>query len=81
MTTVELLDEALTHARRVGCEVREDWFDGRGGGLCVVRGERRLLLDVAQTADEQLEVVVGALRELEVDAGQMSKELAKLFGQ
>ena len=62
MHTVELLQEALETARRLGYEVRQDWLGGNGGGHCLVRGRKWLLLDVAQTADEQLDVVADALR-------------------
>lgn len=62
MHTVELLNEAVDTARRLGYEVRQDWLGGNGGGHCLVRGRKWLLLDVAQTAHEQLEVVADALR-------------------
>lgn len=62
MHTVELLNEAVDTARRLGYEVRQDWLGGDGGGHCLVRGRKWLLLDVAQSADEQLEIVADALR-------------------
>jgi len=62
MHTVELLQEAVEAARRLGYEVRQDWLGGNGGGHCIVRGRKWLLLDLAQTADEQLNVVAEALR-------------------
>ena len=48
MHTVELLQEAVDTARRLGYEVRQDWLGGNGGGHCLVRGRKWLLLDVAQ---------------------------------
>jgi hypothetical protein len=62
MHTVAMLQEALDTARRLGYEVRQDWLGGDGGGHCLVRGRKWLLLDVAQSADEQLDVVADALR-------------------
>ena len=62
MHTVEMLQEALDTARRLGYEVRQDWLGGNGGGHCLVRGRKWLLLDVAQSPDEQLDVVSDALR-------------------
>jgi hypothetical protein len=62
MHTVDLLDEALGAARRLGYDVRQDWLGGDGGGHCLVRGRRMLLLDVAQSPDEQLDIVIDALR-------------------
>jgi hypothetical protein len=63
MHTVEMLQEAVDTARRLGFEVRQDWLGGDGGGHCIVRGRKWLLLDVAQSADEQLNVVAEALRD------------------
>jgi hypothetical protein len=62
MHTVELLQQALEAARRLGYEVRQDWLGGNGGGHCLVRGRKWLLLDIAQTAEEQLSIVGDALR-------------------
>src|ERR1041384_622242 len=62
MHTVEWLNEAMDAARRLGYEVRQDWLGGNGGGHCLVRGRKWLLLDVAQTVDEQLDIVTDALR-------------------
>jgi hypothetical protein len=78
MHTVEMLNEAVEAARRLGYEVRQDWLGGNGGGHCLVRGRKWLLLDVAQSVDEQLDVVAEALR-AEAGAKQAVKsaELAK----
>jgi len=78
MHTVELLTEAVDAARKLGYEVRQDWLGGNGGGHCLVRGRKWLLLDVAQSADEQLEIVAEALSS-EPGAKQAIKspELAK----
>ena len=61
MHSVELLQEALQAARGLGYDVRQDWLGVDGGGHCLVRGRRLLLLDVAQTPEEQLDVVADAL--------------------
>jgi hypothetical protein len=78
MHTVAMLNEALDTARRLGYEVRQDWLGGDGGGHCLVRGRKWLLLDVAQSADEQLDVVAEALRgEQGADRAVRSPELAR----
>ncbi len=46
MNSVELLEEAVDAARRVGFQVREEWFGGSGGGACAVRGQKLLFLDL-----------------------------------
>jgi hypothetical protein len=78
MHTVELLQEALETARGLGYEVRQDWLGGNGGGHCLVRGRKWLLLDLAQSPDEQLEVLADALRgEVGAARAVKSAELAK----
>lgn len=78
MHTVAMLKEALDTARRMGYEVRQDWLGGDGGGHCLVRGRKWLLLDVAQSADEQLDVVADALRSEEgICRAVRSPELAE----
>jgi hypothetical protein len=78
MHTVELLQEALDTARRLGYEVRQDWLGGNGGGHCLVRSRKWLLLDLAQTPSEQLAVVLEALRgEAGVESVIRSRELAE----
>jgi len=77
MHTVELLDEALEKARELGFEVRQDWLGGDGGGHCLVRGRKWLLLDLAQPQADQLEVVADALRsESKTASLELSPELA-----
>jgi hypothetical protein len=78
MHTVELLEEAVAAARRLGYEVRQDWLAGDGGGHCLVRGRKWLLLDLAQSADERLDVVADALRaEAGAPRAIQSSELAE----
>jgi hypothetical protein len=59
---VELLDAALVLARQLGYRVREEWLDGRGGGGCEIRGQKWIFLDLALSAEEQLEAVLDTLR-------------------
>ena len=78
MHTVELLKEAVETAQQLGYEVRQDWLGGNGGGHCLVRGRKWLLLDLAQSADEQLNIVAEALRgDAGVGRAATSQELAK----
>jgi hypothetical protein len=77
MHTVELLQEALEAARGLGYDVRQDWLGGDGGGHCLIRGRRMLLLDVAQSPDEQLDVVADALRGEKVTTLKISGQLAE----
>src|SRR6266478_2696294 len=55
MNSVELLEEAVDAARRVGFRVREEWFGGSGGGACAVRGQKLLFLDLNLGPRERLQ--------------------------
>lgn len=70
MHVVRLRNEAIQLAQRMGYQVSEDWLPDHGGGLCVLRGQKRLILDLAQNAADQLESVAEALR----DADELSKQ-------
>lgn len=61
MHTVELLEHALEAAQRLGFKVRQDWLGG-GCGICELRGQRWIFLDVSLPPAERLAVVVDALR-------------------
>lgn len=62
MHTAQLLSQAIDAARRLGYEVREESLEGAGGGHCLIRGKKWLLLDMTQTYREQLSDVIDALR-------------------
>jgi hypothetical protein len=62
MNTVELLDQAIDLAKRLGYLIRQDFFAGCGGGGCEVKGRRLLFLDLDLLPEEQLEQVIAALR-------------------
>ncbi len=61
MHTVDVLDEAARAATALGYRIRQEWLDG-GGGLCEYGGQRWIFIDLSQTAAEQLEQVLQALR-------------------
>jgi hypothetical protein len=84
MHTVELLQEAVEAARRLGYEVRQDWLGGNGGGHCLVRGRKWLLLDLFDSAsiylnhtDEHNEFVSGIGYEDEQMTNEASTGLLK----
>ncbi len=63
MHTVELLDQAIDSARRLGLQIRMEWLGGSGGGGCEIRGEKWIFIDLALNAEEQLATVLDALRQ------------------
>ena len=62
MHTVELLEQALDLAGRLGYQIRQEWLGGTGGGGCELAGRKILFLDLALGPIEQLEQVLDALR-------------------
>ncbi|MEK6235749.1 MAG: hypothetical protein N2C14_13660 [Planctomycetales bacterium] len=62
MHTVDLLDHALRIAGKLGYDLRQEWLDGNGGGGCRYKDQKWLFLDLAQSPDEQLDVVLDVLR-------------------
>lgn len=63
MHTAGLLAEATDLARQLEYQVREEYLEGAGGGHCSFGGKKWLLLDVTQSAEEQLNDVADALRD------------------
>jgi hypothetical protein len=80
MHTVELLDQALDLAVRLGYTVRQEWFAGSGGGGCELKGRKFFFLDLDLGPEEQLEQVVATLRhEPIMPTLVMSRELGELL--
>ena len=61
MHTVEMLEQAIATARRLGFRIRMEWLGGSGGGDCEIKGQRWIFLDLALTAGEQLDVLLDAI--------------------
>ena len=80
MYTAQLLSQATELARRAGYQIREEMLDGAGGGHCLIRGEKWLLLDLTQPQQEQLNDVLDALRtEPDLDLQGVLPALAECF--
>jgi hypothetical protein len=62
MHTVEILDQALDLASRLGYTVRQEWLAGAGGGGCELKGRRLFFLDLDLAPDEQLDQLLKTLR-------------------
>lgn len=62
VNSVQLLQEAIDLAKGAGYRLREERLDCGAGDVCEVRGERWIFLDVEATPQEQLEIVLEALR-------------------
>lgn len=62
MHTIEMLSQASELARQLGYQIREDHLEGAGGGHCLIHGRKWLLLDLTQSAHQQLDDVLDAIR-------------------
>ena len=62
MHTVDILEQALAAARQLGFRIRHEWLGGAGGADCLLKGQKWIFLDLAQTPQEQLEGVLEALQ-------------------
>jgi hypothetical protein len=62
MHTVEILEQALDALGQLGYAIRQEWFAGRGGGACEIRGRKLVFLDLDLTPADQLEQALGVLR-------------------
>jgi hypothetical protein len=81
MHTVELLEEAMEVARRLGYHVRVEPLEGHAG-YCVVAGKKLLLVDLAAGPAERLDTVLDALREdAAIEPGDLSPTLQRLLGR
>ena len=81
MHTVELYELAVGAAESLGYHVRQENLGGAGGGACEVAGRKCIFVDLNLTPFEQLDQVVGALRE---DPGiyveGLAEEIQQLLG-
>jgi hypothetical protein len=81
MNAAALLAEALELARQFNYQIREEYLEGAGGGHCSFAGRKWLLLDVTQSAREQLSDALDALRcEPDIRRRPQSSQLAELLG-
>ena len=77
MDEAHLLEELLRAAEQLGIAVRIEPFETpatAGGGSCVFRGERLILIDATAPLRGRIAALVGALAELETDTVFMVPE-------
>lgn len=80
MHTVELIEHALRVAQALGMRVRQEWLDGREGGLCEFKNQKWLFVDLALPPNERLDQVLSALRHQPgLDRQEMPRELSMLL--
>ena len=80
MHTVEIAEQALDLAARLGYTIRQEWLAGSGGGGCELKGQKLFFLDLDLSPDEQLDLVLDTLRrEPETAKYPMPHELRELL--
>jgi len=81
MHTVELLQEAIGLAERLGYTVRQEWLAGAEGGACELKGRKYLFLDVSASPLDQLDQVLQSLRKEPISPSlPLPDPLADLLG-
>lgn len=63
MHTVELFEQAVATAQKLGYKIRQEWLGGVGGGFCEFGGNKWIFIDLSLNPIEQLEQVTDALRD------------------
>jgi hypothetical protein len=82
MDDQHLFDELLRAAEKLGVEVRIEPFETpapKGGGLCVVRGERLVLIDQRASLLDRILVLAQALSELGSETVYMAPKARELI--
>jgi hypothetical protein len=82
MDDQHLFDELLRAAEKLGVEVRIEPFETpapKGGGLCVVRGERLVLIDQRAPLLDRILVLAQALSELGSETVYMAPKARELI--
>lgn len=67
MTDERLLQELEGLAEQLGITTQRVDLEGRSGGLCVIKGERRFILDRTLDVRAQVEVLSKAFSKLPLD--------------
>ena len=67
MTDTQLLQEFEALAERLGVRVSREDLEGRSGGLCTFRGERRIILDRTLDVRTQVEIFTREFARLPLD--------------
>jgi len=78
MTPDEVLASLMELAKRTGIRVRFDEIEARGG-LCIVKGEPLVVLDVRAPPSEQAEILAAALSRFGVLPMFLPRNRAKRF--
>ena len=82
MDDQHLFEELLQAAERLGVEVRIEPFETpatMGGGLCVVRGEKLVLIDQRAPLPDRIRALARALIELQSETVYMAPEARELI--
>jgi hypothetical protein len=80
MHTVEILEQALDLAVRLGYSIRQECLAGNGGGGCELKGRKLFFLDLDLGPTEQLDQILEVLRrEIDVPKLPIPQELGELL--
>jgi hypothetical protein len=79
MHKVELFEQLVRTAQRLGYQVRHEYLGGVGGGSCELAGKKAIFIDLALNSAEQLDQLIEALQEdPAIYALSLSDEVARV---
>ncbi|QDU74379.1 hypothetical protein Pan97_13860 [Bremerella volcania] len=82
MHTLDLLDQAIATAKELGYQIRREWLDGQGGGVCEIAGKRWIFLDLSLSSMEQLDQVLEALKsDPALEQAPLTPQLGQVLGR
>ncbi|MCC9604835.1 hypothetical protein LOC68_26010 [Blastopirellula sp. JC732] len=61
MHTLDLLEQAITTAEKLGYRVRREWLGGDASGGCEIAGQKWIFVDLSLDSHEQLMQVLDAV--------------------
>ena len=81
MYSIDLMDELVAVAERLGWRIRQEYLGEVGGGPCEIGGRKWIFLDIALSPPEQFEQLLDALRsDAAIHAVKVPASLQQLLG-
>lgn len=81
MHTIDLAEQAIYWAEKLGYKIRYEWLGGSQGGLCEFAGKKFIFVDISLSQIEQFEQLREALMQIpEAKVSNLSPSLRKFLG-
>jgi hypothetical protein len=64
MHRIEMLRAGLRTLKNHGIQIREEYLGGNRGAFCEIKGQKQVFLDLADSIDDQLALIIETLQQL-----------------